>query len=205
MRRVVPVSPDSLPRRARLSDGGLSRRHALTLVPLGAAVAAGAGFWAMLAGMGSGRFDPHDIHAPSVDRIVPAFDLPPQLPGQGFSSTLLASQTRPVLVNFFASWCIPCVLEAQTLSAMAATLPIWGIAYEDDPRNAQGFVSRTGNPYARVASDRAGLTAIDWGVSGVPESFLVAPGGTIRWHVAGPLTDDVIRTGLRPALDGLRR
>ncbi len=201
----MPVSPGSRARCVRLADGGLSRRHALTLAPLGAAVAVGAGFWAMLAGMGSGRFDPHDIHAPAVDRLVPAFDLPAQAPGQGFSSALLASQTRPVLVNFFASWCIPCVLEAQTLASMAATLPIWGVAYEDDPGNAQGFVSRTGNPYARVASDRGGLTAIDWGVSGVPESFLVAPGGRIRWHVAGPLTDDVIRGGLRPALDGLRR
>jgi cytochrome c biogenesis protein CcmG/thiol:disulfide interchange protein DsbE len=186
-----------------LAERGLSRRHALMLAPLGLAAAAGAGFWAMLQGMGSGRFDPHDIHAPSVDRTVPAFDLPSQAPGQGFSSTLLAAQTRPVLVNFFASWCIPCVVEAQTLSALAGAVPIWGIAYKDKPENAQGFVSRTGTPYARLASDRSGLAAIDWGVSGVPESFLVAPGGIIRWHLAGPLTDDLIRTGLRPVLDRL--
>lgn len=175
------------------------------LAPLGVTVAAGAGFWAMLAGMGSGRFDPHDIHTPSAGRGVPDFDLPAQAPGAGFSSSLLAAQTRPVLVNFFASWCIPCVLEAQTLSSLAAMLPIWGIAYKDAPENARGFVTHTATPYARVASDRAGLVAIDWGVSGVPESFLVAPGGVIRWHLAGPLTDDTIRTGLRPALDRLTR
>ena len=175
------------------------------LAPLGVAAAAGVGFWAMLDGMGSGQFDPHDIHTPSAGRAVPHFDLPSQAPGQGFSSAMLAAQTRPVLVNFFASWCIPCVLEAQALSMLAASLPIWGVAYQDKPENAQGFVKRTGGPYARIASDRAGYTAIDWGVSGVPESFLIAPGGIIRWHLAGPLTDDTIRTGLRPALDGLAR
>ena len=175
------------------------------LAPLGVAAVAGIGFWAMLDGMGSGQFDPHDIHTPSAGRSIPGFDLPSQAPGQGFSSAILAAQTRPVLVNFFASWCIPCVLEAQALSSLAAGLPIWGIAYEDTPDNARGFVSRTGNPYARLASDHAGLTAIDWGVSGVPESFLVAPGGIIRWHLPGPLTDEAIRTGLRPALDGLAR
>ena len=175
------------------------------LAPLGVAVAAGAGFWAMLANMSSGRFDPHDIHAPSLDRPVPAFDLPAQPPGAGFSATLLAAQSRPVLVNFFASWCIPCVLEARTLAALSATLPIWGIAYKDEPSNAQGFVARSGDPYARLAADRAGLAAIDWGVSGVPESFLVAPGGIIRWHLAGPLTEAAIRSGLQPALAGLAR
>jgi len=175
------------------------------LAPLGATVAVGAGFWAMLAGMGSGRFDPHDIHAPSAGRSLTGFDLPAQAPGQGFSSSVLAAQTRPVLVNFFASWCIPCVLEAQTLVALSAKLPIWGIAYKDKPENAQGFVTHTGTPYARIASDHAGLAAIDWGVSGVPESFLIAPGGIISWHLAGPLTDDNIRTGLDPVLERTAR
>ncbi len=177
----------------------------LMLAPLGVAVAAGGGFWAMLSRMGSGRFDPHDVHAPSAGRLVPAFDLPSQAPGDGFSSGLLRSQQRPVLVNFFASWCIPCVMEAQVLAALASTLPVWGIAYKDAPDNAQGFVSRTGDPYRRLASDRDGLVAIDWGVSGVPESFLIAPGGVIRWHLAGPLTAEIIEGELRPILGGLKR
>ena len=175
------------------------------LAPFGIAVAAGAGFWGMLSGMTRGRFDPHDVHAPALNRAVPAFDLPSQAPGKGFSSRLLSSQTHPVLVNFFASWCIPCVLEAPLLSSLSGMLPIWGIAYKDAPDNAAGFVRRTGAPYARLAADGAGLCAIDWGVTGVPESFLVAPGGIIRWHVAGPLTDELIRRGLKPALDALSR
>ena len=183
----------------------LSRRRALLLAPLGVAVAAGAGFYAMLTDMGEGRFDPHDVHAPVLNRPIPRFNLPSQAPGQGFSSQLLAAQTQPILVNFFASWCIPCVLEAQTLVSVASMLPIWGIAYKDAPANAAGFVRRTAAPYARLASDRSGLSAIDWGVTGVPESFLIAPGGIIRWHVAGPLTEDLIRGGLGPALARVRQ
>ena len=183
----------------------VSRRRALLLAPAGVAVAVGAGFYAMLDEMGSGRFDPHDVHAPVLNRPIPRFDLPSQAPGQGFSSQLLSAQMHPLLVNFFASWCIPCVLEAQTLVSVASLLPIWGIAYKDAPANAAGFVHRTSAPYARLASDQSGLTAIDWGVTGVPESFLIAPGGIIRWHVAGPLTDDLVRGGLQPALAKLQR
>lgn len=182
-----------------------SRRHALMLAPLGVAAAAGVGFWSMLSGMRTGQFDPHDVHAPALGRAVPSFDLPALNSAQGFSATLLAQQTHPVLVNFFASWCIPCVLEAQTLAALQGTLPIWGIAYKDAPDNAEGFVTRTGTPYARIVADRAGTAAIDWGVSGVPESFLVAPGGVISWHIAGPLDDNSVRTGLMPALARITR
>lgn len=173
------------------------------LAPFGAAIAIGGGFWAMLAGLSSGRFDPHDIHTPAAGRRVPGFDLPSQAPGQGFSAAELARQQRPVLVNFFASWCVPCVVEGDALAQVARLLPVWGIAYKDTAENARGFVTRTGNPYSRVAADRDGMTAIDWGLSGVPESFLVAPGGWIRWHVAGPLEPDGIETGLLPALRSL--
>ena len=177
----------------------------LMLAPFGIAAAAGTGFWAMLEGMGRGTFDPHDVHTPGLNRPVPDFDLPAQPPGQGFSSQLLTRQTRPVLVNFFASWCIPCVLEAQTLSMVASLLPVWGIAYKDSASNAQGFIARTGDPYARLAADGSGLSAIDWGITGVPESFLIGPGGIIRWHLAGPLTEELVKSGLKPALDALGR
>ena len=176
----------------------LARRRVLALLPFGAALAAGGGFWAMLSGMRHGSFDPHDIHAPVLDRTVPAFDLPAQAPGTGFSSADLRAITRPVLVNFFASWCIPCVQEAPVLAELGRRLPIWGIAYKDQPDNAAGFIARTGAPYARVAADRPGLAAIDWGVSGVPESFLIRPGGRIAWHLAGGLTQPVIDTELMP-------
>lgn len=183
----------------------VSRRRLVTMAPLGVAVAAGAGFWAMLSGMGRGSFDPHDVHAPALGRAVPDFALPDQAPGHGFSAAALRAAPAPVLVNFFASWCVPCVVEAPLLAGVAARLPIWGIAYKDQPQDASGFVARTAAPYARLAADAGGTTAIDWGVSGVPESFLVRPGGRIAWHLAGPLTEDIIAGQLLPLLASLRR
>ncbi len=172
-------------------SGVVSRRRLLTLAPLGLAGAAGLGFWAMLSGMRGGSFDPHDIQAPVLDRPVPEFDLPGQAPGRGFSSADLRAATGPILVNFFASWCIPCVIEAPPLATVAGRLPVWGIAYKDRAQDAAGFVAHTGAPYTRLAADRSGLTAIDWGVSGVPESFLIRPGGVIAWHLAGPITQSL--------------
>ena len=125
---------------------GVSRRRLLTLAPLGVAGAAGIGFWAILSGMRGGSFDPHDIHAPALDRPVPDFTLPDQPPGRGFSGAELRAATRPLLVNFFASWCIPCVIEAPLLTAVAGRLPIWGIAYKDRPDDAAGFVTRRRQP-----------------------------------------------------------
>ncbi|MBM9401806.1 redoxin domain-containing protein [Gluconacetobacter azotocaptans] len=182
-----------------------TRRRLLMAAPLVVAGAAGVGFWRMLSGMTQGSFDPHDIHVPVLDRPVPDFALPDQAPGQGFAAADLRALTRPVLVNFFASWCIPCVAEMPMLNALKDRLPIWGIAYKDKPDNAAGFVRRAGNPYARIAGDLPGLTAIDWGVSGVPESFLIGPGGIIRWHTAAPLGEDTIRDTLLPLAASLTR
>ena len=187
--------------------GGVStRRRLLALAPLGLASAAGVGFWAMLSGMERGSFDPHDIHAPALDRKVPPFALPDQAPGRGFSSTDLRAQAAPLLVNFFASWCVPCVVEAPVIASLEGRLPVWGIAYKDRPDDSDGFVRRSGAAsYARLAADRTGFAAIDWGVSGVPESFLIRPGGSIAWHLPGPLTADVVAAELLPLAARLRR
>lgn len=184
---------------------GVSRRRVLTLAPLGVAAAAGVGFWGMLAGMRQGSFDPRDIHTPAQGRPVPDFALPDQAPGRGFDAQALRAATAPVLVNFFASWCIPCVVEAPVLAAVGGQLPIWGIAYKDAAADAAGFVGRSGAAFARLAADLNGLTAIDWGVSGVPESFLIRPGGVIAWHLPGALTQEIVDGTLLPLAAGLRR
>ncbi len=184
----------------------MDRRRLLLTAPLAVAVAGGAAFWSMLDRMRAGSFDPHGVPNPLVGHRVPDFTLPPQpLPGdgagQGFGTAQLLAQDRAVLVNFFASWCIPCVQESPLLGQLARTgLPIWGIAYKDKPDLAADFLRHNGDPYSRVARDSTGRTAIDWGVYGVPESYLVDPHGVVRWRWAGPLDPDAVGSQLLPLL-----
>ena len=176
-------------------------RRILLLAPFGAAVVAGAGFYSVLGRMKTGTFDPHDVPSQLIGRRVPDFDLPGQAPGQGFGSADLMAQGRPVLLNFFASWCVPCVVEHPELMKLSASgLPLWGIAYKDTVPAASGFLATHGNPFARVARDAPGQVAIDFGVYGVPESYLLDKRGIVRWRTAGPLTPAVVVEGLRPAL-----
>ncbi len=181
----------------------LTRRHALMLVPLVVAGGAGVAFWKMLDRMQAGKFDPHALNNPLVGRKVPDFALSPIGPGKGFTSAelLKAAAEKPVLVNFFASYCIPCAEEADLLGSLAAEgLPIWGIAWKDQEAPAVAFFNKYGNPFARLGNDTTGRVVIDWGVYGVPESFLIDRNGIVRWHYAGGLSDDLVRDELRPAL-----
>lgn len=179
-------------------------RRTLLLAPFGAAVVVGAGFWTVLGRMKQGTFDPHDVPSQLIGKRVPGFSLP-ALPGmQGFGSADIAAAGRPVLVNFFASWCVPCVIEHSELMALSKQgLPIWGIAYKDTEAAAAGFIEKHGDPYVRVAQDRPGQVAIDWGVYGVPESYLIDASGIVRWRMAGPITQDIADTQLRPLLKTL--
>lgn len=175
-------------------------RRLLLLAPFGAAVVAGAGMYGVLGRMQKGTFDPHDVPSQLIGRPVPQFDLPAQAPGQGFGSADLQALGRPVLLNFFASWCVPCVIEHPELMKLSASgLPVWGIAYKDTESAASGFLKTHGNPFARIGRD-AGSVAIDFGVYGVPESYLLDKAGIVRWRIAGPLTPAVVAEGLQPAL-----
>ena len=183
----------------------MNRRQALLLAPFGVAALAGAGFYTVLGRMRSGRFDPHDVPSQLIGRAVPDFAaLPAQEPGDGFGSAELRGFGRPVLVNFFASWCVPCVIEHPELMALSqGGLPIWGIAYKDTVAAASGFIARHGNPFSRIARDVPGRVAIEWGVYGVPESYLLDGTGVVRWRMAGPLTPAVVAEQLRPALEAI--
>ncbi len=177
----------------------INRRQVLLGAPLGVAAVGGVAFWQMLQRMKTGDFDPRGVPSPVTGQKVPVFDLPAQAPGQGFSSADLGHGT-PIMLNFFASWCVPCVEEHPALIALArAGLPIWAIAYKDGPEKAAQFIERHGDPYQRIARDAPGRVAIDFGLSGVPESFLVDGAGVVRWHWAGPLDADVIERRLQPA------
>lgn len=106
------------------------------------------------------------------------------------------------IVNFWASWCAPCRVEHPNLTALAAEgVPIYGINYKDFDPNARAFLAELGDPYVAVGSDPSGFHAIDWGVYGVPETFLVDGDGTILLRMAAPVTQRELANRLRPALD----
>lgn len=107
------------------------------------------------------------------------------------------------LVNFWASWCAPCRIEHPNLSALAAEgVPVYGVNYKDRPEAATGFLAELGNPYLGTGADPKGRTGLEWGVYGVPETFVVDGGGRILFRFAGPVTQRVIESELRPFLGG---
>jgi len=177
------------------------KRRWLMLAPLGVAVAGGAGFYAMLRGLGSGSYDPRGVPSVLVGKPAPAFSLPP-LEGQpALANTDLADLPAPVLVNFWASWCVPCIVEHPQLMRLSREgVPVLGINYKDKPADAAGFLARHGNPFRRLGRDEPGRVAIDWGVYGVPETYLLDRQGIVRWRWPGPVTPEVLEQDIRPLL-----
>jgi cytochrome c biogenesis protein CcmG/thiol:disulfide interchange protein DsbE len=177
------------------------RRRLLFGVPLAVAVVGGGGFYTILRRMQADDYDPHALPSPLIGKRLPPFNLPGVNGAPGFANTDLAAPPKPMLVNWFASWCAPCLQEAPMLGALAKSgLTIWGIAFQDTPPNLAAYLSTNGNPYARLATDASGLTAINWGVYGVPETYLIDKTGIVRWRYAGALTDDVVDHTLLPLL-----
>jgi cytochrome c biogenesis protein CcmG/thiol:disulfide interchange protein DsbE len=135
--------------------------------------------------------DPHELPSALIDRPFPAVDLPP-ITGRekGFATADLAGQVA--LVNIFASWCAPCKVEHPLLMAHAkgGGIPIYGIAWKDDPAATADLLEQDGDPYRLVGADRSGGAAIDLGVTGVPETYLVDKTGRIRYKLARPITED---------------
>lgn len=106
------------------------------------------------------------------------------------------------IVNFWASWCAPCRVEHPNLTALAEEgVPVYGVNYKDLDANARAFLDDLGDPYRAVGADARGLQAIDWGVYGVPETFLLDGDGTILLRMAAPVTQRELTNRLRPALD----
>ncbi|MHC1547425.1 DsbE family thiol:disulfide interchange protein [Phyllobacterium sp. K27] len=107
------------------------------------------------------------------------------------------------LVNIFGSWCLPCRQEHPLLMKLAQDkrIVLTGLNYKDKPENAVGFLDDLGNPYAAVGADLNGRAAIEWGVYGVPETFLIGRDGTIAYKHVGPFSEETIRTDLMPAIE----
>jgi cytochrome c biogenesis protein CcmG/thiol:disulfide interchange protein DsbE len=148
--------------------------------------------------------DPHELPSALIDRPFPPIDLPP-IAGRekGFATADLAGQVA--LVNVFASWCAPCKVEHPLLMAhaKASAIPIYGIAWKDDPAATADLLNEDGDPYRLVGADRSGRAAIDLGVTGVPETYVVDKAGRIRYKFARPVTEDDWSEILQPLMTKL--
>jgi cytochrome c biogenesis protein CcmG/thiol:disulfide interchange protein DsbE len=144
--------------------------------------------------------DPQTLPSALIDKPMPDFDLAGPAGAQGLSRAALGGQA--VIVNFFASWCIPCRIEHPLLMRMAEQehVPLFGIAYKDKPDDAARFLAQLGDPYRRVGLDQSGRVGIDFGVYGVPETYLIDRAGRIRYRHVGPLTAEALERELLPRL-----
>ena len=172
-------------------------------LPLVAFAALAAIFWFRL---GSG--DPSRIPSALIGHPAPQTNLPPLagLERDGKSVPGLDSADfngQVTVLNVWASWCVPCREEAALLMTLAADrrVRVVGINYKDQPDNARRFLGRYGNPFAANGTDSNGRAAIEWGVYGVPETFVVGRDGRIAYKLIGPITPDNLDAALKPAIE----
>jgi cytochrome c biogenesis protein CcmG, thiol:disulfide interchange protein DsbE len=178
-------------------------RRILVLIPLAVFLALTAIF---LVRLFSG--DPSRIPSALIDRPAPAVDLPPvaglERDGKAIPGISAAEFLGNVtLVNVWASWCIPCHDEAPFLLELAGDtrIRLVGINYKDQPDNARRFLNRYGNPFIAAGTDQTGRAAIEWGVYGVPETFLIGRDGRIAYKLVGPIGAANFEREVKPAIE----
>lgn len=178
-------------------------RYVLALLPL--AVFAGIALTAgkMLYDQDFNGKNIADIPSALIGTKAPALALAPLEGSKTPALTTAAISGKLTLVNVFASWCIPCRDEHPILKELAKDqrLTIVGINYKDREENALRFLGELGNPYSAIGIDPNGTAAIDWGVYGIPESYLVAADGTILYKKVGPFDQQSLEQGLFPAIE----
>jgi cytochrome c biogenesis protein CcmG/thiol:disulfide interchange protein DsbE len=160
-------------------------RRVLVFLPLGIFLALAAVFFFRIGG------DHAVVPSALINKPAPELALP-ALEGANTPALDPASfKGNVTIVNVWASWCAPCRAEHRFLVAFAkdARVRVAGINYKDQPSQALRFLAQLGNPFAMIGVDTAGRAAIEWGVYGVPETFIVGRDGTIRYKLVGPLTD----------------
>lgn len=192
MTETASASPPDRPSARR-------RLRPLLLVPVVA-------FIGLVAALALGlQHDPRLVPSPLIGKPVPAFDLPPV---KGHSLGLSSKDLRGhvTLVNVFASWCVACREEHALLVRLGQQqiVPIEGLDYKDKPADAVRWLESMGDPYARTGADADGRVAIDWGVYGVPETFVVDRGGHIAYKQIGPITPEILDRTILPLIEQLR-
>ena len=163
------------------------KKRLLYLLPIIALGLFGAIAWIGL----SPNRDPSALPSALIGKPVPSFNLTTLDPSSG-GLTPQDFAGRVTVVNFFASWCVPCRAEHPLLTRITRDLgvPIFGIAWNDKPDATRAYLQELGNPYARIGVDESGRTGIDFGITGVPESFVVGRDGRICSRQWGPVTDE---------------
>jgi cytochrome c biogenesis protein CcmG/thiol:disulfide interchange protein DsbE len=183
--------------------GGAPGRRLIVLLPLLLFLALAALFMLRL-----GAGDPSHIPSALIGQPAPATVLPPLAglerggePVPGLDPA--AFKGAVTVLNVWASWCVPCRDEAPLLLALAADrrIRVVGITYKDQPDNARRFLGRFGNPFAANGVDANGRAAIEWGVYGVPETFVIGRDGRIAYKLIGPITPDNLAQALKPAVE----
>ena len=150
------------------------------------------------------KLNPREVPSPLIGKPAPAFVLP-TLAEPGTKIDRQALLGKPYILNVWASWCAPCREEHPLIVSFARRSPVavYGLNYKDQPAAAQAWLQQLGNPYRATLVDADGRTGIDFGVYGVPETFVVDAQGVVRWKHVGPLTEEAIRTRLEPLLKEL--
>lgn len=171
-----------------------------TLIPLGI-------FLVMVVFLGIGlTMDPKLVPSPLIGKSVPEFSLPP-VKGRtlGLKTEDLKGQVS--MVNVFASWCVACRQEHPLLLALSrqGVVPIHGLNYKDQPDDAAAWLDELGDPYTRTGADRDGMVGIDWGVYGVPETFIIDKQGTIAYKHIGPIQPKDWEETLLPLINRLQK
>ena len=150
--------------------------------------------------------DPSIIESVMIGKAAPSFNLKPTLKGgKNFSNKDFKGKVS--IVNVFASWCLACKVEHKTLAniSKAEEVPLYGINYKDKPEDIKNWLKKHGNIYNLIGADSDGRVSIDWGVYGVPETFIVDKEGIIRYKHVGPVTDEVYEETFKPLLRILKK
>lgn len=170
------------------------------LLPLGI-------FAALVVFLGIGlRLDPREIPSPFIGKQAPAFNVP-QLNDENLTISPADMRGKVWMLNVWASWCVSCRQEHPVLMDFARqnVIPVVGLNYKDKREDGVGWLNQFGNPYLLSAYDRDGRIGIDYGVYGVPETFIIDKNGVIRMKHVGPLTRTVIDEKLIPLIKELNR
>ena len=161
------------------------------------------GFLALVVLLGVGlNLNPREVPSPLIGKPAPAFQLPLlAAPDKTFSQKEMLGKVW--VLNVWASWCAPCLVEHPQITRLSGAVPVVGLNYKDSIDDAVPWLKRNGNPYVATVQDPAGRIGIDYGVYGVPETYVIDRKGVIRYKRVGPVTPEILKEKIEPLLKEL--